>query len=119
MPCCCEPCKFAEFMVKTQHTNEHADNFEPLSLLSFSCADQRTHPDLMPRHTGFADDYAHMIAGLLDLYEAGGGTEWLNWAAQLQESMDGLFWDAEHGGYYGTSGADASIALRMKVGADA
>jgi hypothetical protein len=27
-----------------------------------------------------------VVAGLLDLYEAGGGTQWLQWAVQLQVS---------------------------------
>ncbi len=34
--------------------------------------------------TGFADDYAFLISGLLDLYEAGGGRRWLEWAVRLQ-----------------------------------
>lgn len=42
---------------------------------------------------GFADDYALLIAGLLDLYEAGGGQEWLAWALALQDVMDEVFWD--------------------------
>jgi hypothetical protein len=47
---------------------------------------------------GFADDYALLIGGLLDLYEAGGGLRWLQWAVQLQETLDSLFWDPT-GGY--------------------
>lgn len=42
---------------------------------------------------GFADDYAYLIGGLLDLYECGGGLKWLQWAVQLQSKMDELFWD--------------------------
>jgi uncharacterized protein YyaL (SSP411 family) len=49
------------------------------------------------RCTGFADDYAHMVAGCLDLYEAGGGTSWLTWAVELQDVMDQLFWDPAAG----------------------
>lgn len=47
----------------------------------------------MPWSAGFADDYALLIAGLLDLYESGGGLKWLLWAVQLQDTLDSLFWD--------------------------
>jgi len=63
---------------------------------------------------GLADDYAFLIAGLLDLYEAGGGIEWLQWAVELQTTMDTRFWDAEHGGYFSTTGQDPSLFLRAK-----
>ncbi len=63
---------------------------------------------------GFADDYAFLIQGLLDLYEAGGRIEWLQWAVELQKMQDALFYDAEHGGYYSTTGDDPAILLRTK-----
>lgn len=37
------------------------------------------------------------MSGLLDLAEAGGGAEWLAWAAELQAAMDARFWDAARG----------------------
>lgn len=46
---------------------------------------------------GFADDYALLIAGLLDLYEAGGGLQWLQWAVELQDTLDTTFWDPTGG----------------------
>ncbi|MBA2243137.1 MAG: thioredoxin domain-containing protein [Chthoniobacterales bacterium] len=63
---------------------------------------------------GFADDYAFVIQGLLDLYEASFEIEWLKFALDLQETQDGLFYDAENGGYFSGSGLDPSILLRMK-----
>jgi uncharacterized protein YyaL (SSP411 family) len=48
-------------------------------------------------HAGFADDYALLIAGLLDLYECGGGLQWLQFAVELQEVLDNLFWDPAGG----------------------
>jgi uncharacterized protein YyaL (SSP411 family) len=63
---------------------------------------------------GFAEDYACLIAGLLDLYEADFDPAHLQWAAELQSKMDELFFDAEHGGYFSTTGKDASVLLRMK-----
>ena len=63
---------------------------------------------------GFADDYAFVIQGLLDLYEASFDVEWLKFAAQLQETQDRLFFDESKGGYFSTSGNDESVFLRMK-----
>jgi uncharacterized protein len=63
---------------------------------------------------GFADDYAFVIQGLLDLYEASFDAQWLKFAAQLQETQDRLFFDEKNGGYFSTSGKDKSVFLRMK-----
>ncbi len=63
---------------------------------------------------GFADDYAFVIQGLLDLYEASFDIEWLKFAVQLQETQDRSFYDEKNGGYFSTSGKDASVVLRMK-----
>ena len=63
---------------------------------------------------GFADDYAFVVQGLLDLYEASFDVEWLKFAMQLQETQDRLFLDEKSGGYFTTSGKDASVLLRMK-----
>ncbi len=63
---------------------------------------------------GFADDYAFVIQGLLDLYEASFDVEWLKVAIELQETQDRLFFDEKNGGYFSTSGQDKSVVLRMK-----
>jgi uncharacterized protein YyaL (SSP411 family) len=63
---------------------------------------------------GFADDYAFVIQGLLDLYEASLDVSWLQFAIELQETQDRLFFDQERGGYFSGTGKDASILLRMK-----
>ncbi len=62
----------------------------------------------------FADDYASLIQGLLDLYEADFDVSHLQWALELQAAMDALFWDEESGGYFSSAGGDESILLRMK-----
>lgn len=62
----------------------------------------------------FADDYAFLIQGLLDLYEVDFNPSWLAWAEELQGTMDKQFWDAEHGGYFGVQAGTADILLRMK-----
>src|SRR5881398_1336321 len=63
---------------------------------------------------GFADDYAFVIQGLLDLYEASFNVEWLKFAVELQKTQDRLFFDEKNGGYFSTSGKDKSVVLRMK-----
>jgi uncharacterized protein YyaL (SSP411 family) len=63
---------------------------------------------------GFADDYAFVIQGLLDLYGASFDIEWLKFAIDLQKTEDRLFFDQKSGGYFSTSGKDTSVVLRMK-----
>jgi uncharacterized protein YyaL (SSP411 family) len=63
---------------------------------------------------GFAEDYAYLIQGLLDLYEAGFEIRWLQWAVKLQATMDGLFWDADHGGYFNSRADDLTVIARLK-----
>jgi uncharacterized protein YyaL (SSP411 family) len=63
---------------------------------------------------GFADDYAFAVQGLLDLYEASFNVEWLKFATELQATQDRLFFDEKNGGYFSSSGKDASVFLRMK-----
>ncbi len=63
---------------------------------------------------GFADDYATVIQGLLDLYEASFNVEWLKLAMELQETQDRLFFDEKNGGYFSNSGQDKNVFVRMK-----
>jgi len=63
---------------------------------------------------GFAADYACLISGLLDLYEADFDLKWLRWARRLQDTLDLHFWDQERGGYFSTSDHDPAILLRLK-----
>lgn len=63
---------------------------------------------------GFAEDYAAVIQGLLDLYEATFEVRWLEWSEQLQRTMDALFWDEAAGGYFNSRADDAAIVLRLK-----
>ncbi len=63
---------------------------------------------------GYAEDYACLVWGLLELFQAEGDPGWLEWALQLQRRQDELFWDEAAGGWYSTTGADPSVILRMK-----
>ena len=64
--------------------------------------------------SGFAEDYAFLIQGLLDLYQADFNIRWLQWAVELQSTQDRLFWDSENGGYFSSSANDPSVLIRLK-----
>ena len=74
----------------------------------------RNYRDGRGVNEAFAEDYAYLIAGLLDLYEATFDPRWLHWAEALQQVMNELFWDPEFGGYFNSRADDASIVLRLK-----
>src|SRR6185436_18505251 len=63
---------------------------------------------------GYAEDYAYLIAGLLDLFQADAAPMWLEWAIALQHRQDELFWDEAAGGWFSTTGKDPHVLLRMK-----
>jgi hypothetical protein len=63
---------------------------------------------------GYAEDYAYLIAGLLELFQADPDPGWLDWAIALQRRQDQLFWDENEGGWFSTTGNDPSVLLRMK-----
>jgi uncharacterized protein YyaL (SSP411 family) len=63
---------------------------------------------------GYAEDYAYLIFGLLELFQAGGDPAWLEWALTLQRRLDELFWDPIDGGWFSTTGRDPSVLLRLK-----
>jgi len=62
----------------------------------------------------YAEDYASLIWGLLELFQTDGDPLWLAWARQLQARQDELFWDAEEGAWFSTTGRDPSVLLRLK-----
>jgi uncharacterized protein YyaL (SSP411 family) len=74
----------------------------------------RNYRDEKGEIEGFAEDYAFLIQGLLDLYEASFDVGWLKLANELQETQDRLFLDLKTGGYFSTTGKDKSVLLRMK-----
>ena len=63
---------------------------------------------------GYAEDYAFLVWGLLELFQTDGGVKWLDWALELTRRQDELFWDESEGGWFATTGEDPSVLLRMK-----
>ncbi|XP_030630170.1 spermatogenesis-associated protein 20 [Chanos chanos] len=68
--------------------------------------------------SGFLDDYAFVICGLLDLYEATLSARWLSWAEELQHKQDQLFWDAQGSGYFCSDPSDPALLLTLKEDQD-
>ena len=64
------------------------------------------------------EDYAFLIAGLLDLFEATTETRWLAEAERLQEIMVERFWDADGGAYFGTDATGDQLLVRDKPSYD-
>jgi uncharacterized protein YyaL (SSP411 family) len=62
----------------------------------------------------YAEDYAYLIYGVLELFQADPDVRWLEWAQTLQRRQDELFWDDVDGGWFSTTGRDATVLLRMK-----
>lgn len=67
---------------------------------------------------GFADDYAYLISGLIDLYEATFNDSYLQWADDLQKTQLRMFWDKQHLGFFSTPEDQTDLILRLKDGMD-
>ncbi len=66
------------------------------------------------RLPAFLDDYASMIAALLDVYESTFDRRWLAEANILARSMIERFWDGEAGGFFFTSDTHQGLIARTK-----
>ncbi|XP_050684416.1 spermatogenesis-associated protein 20 isoform X1 [Leptidea sinapis] len=111
---------YVEDAIKTANfVKEHL--YDPNTLMLFrSCYKEEDGHVTRGDHpiNGFLEDYAFLIKGLLDLYEASLDMQWLNWAQELQKKQDELFWDDVNGGYFTTSGIDKTMILRLKQDQD-
>ncbi|MCW9707784.1 thioredoxin domain-containing protein [Fodinibius salsisoli] len=61
-----------------------------------------------------ADDYAFLIWGLIELYEATYTTRYLEQAVQLNQQFIDRFWDNKQGGFYFTDEAGEELLGRKK-----
>lgn len=57
------------------------------------------------------DEYAFMIRGILSLFEANTGSEWLEWAIEMAQRLKNCYKD-EEGAFYQTDGLDKNLILR-------
>ncbi len=69
--------------------------------------------------SGTADDYAFLIHGLLELYEAGFELRYLKAAICLNRELLEHFWDPVHGGLFFTADDSESLIFRKKEFTDA
>ena len=63
---------------------------------------------------GFNEDYACVVFGLLELFEATGDVRWLDWSREITATQMRLFFDERDGGWFSTTGEDPSVLLRLK-----
>jgi len=82
---------------------------------------RRTDGRLIHRHRdgeaaidGNLDDYAFLVLGLIELYEATFETKYLEEALRLQNDMIKHFWDKENGGFFFTSDYSEKLLVRYK-----
>ena len=66
----------------------------------------------------YLNDYAGLIAGLLDLYEVTFELRWLQEAIALQAIQDSHFWDNKNGGYFLTANDAEPLLAREKPAYD-
>jgi len=64
------------------------------------------------------DDYAFLIWGLIECYEASFDASFLKTALRLQEDLTKRFWDKEKGGYYFTPDDGEDLIVREKESYD-
>ncbi|HJV35023.1 thioredoxin domain-containing protein [Geomonas sp.] len=77
-----------------------------------------SHQGGQPKGEGFLDDYAFLIGGLIDLFEASGEAHWLEQALSLTAIVEGEFQDQEGGGYFMTGSRHEELIAREKPAYD-
>jgi uncharacterized protein YyaL (SSP411 family) len=75
---------------------------------------QRVHQDGRSAGAAFLEDYAFLVAALLDLYEAQPSTRWLREAVALQGVLDAHYWDERGSGYFHTADDHERLLAREK-----
>src|SRR5439155_1971618 len=70
------------------------------------------------KYAGFLDDYAFLIAALIELRNATGREEWKDHAATLAMTMLQKFEDPQRGGFYFTEAGAKDLIVRQKTASD-
>ena len=78
----------------------------------------RSYADGRACQTAYLDDYAFLIAGLLDLYEATSDLRWLEEALALDRVLQTRYEDQVSGGFFRTSDDQESLLVREKPSYD-
>lgn len=64
--------------------------------------------------SGFLDDYAFFVWGLIELYETVFRMEYFHYAIDLADRMISQFWDKERGGFYQTADNSETALVKNK-----
>jgi uncharacterized protein YyaL (SSP411 family) len=75
---------------------------------------QRSYMDGVVKHNGYLNDYAFLIAGMIDLYEATHDIHWLEQAIELEKILSRYFEDRGSGGFFMTSMDHEDLIAREK-----
>jgi hypothetical protein len=78
----------------------------------------RRYKDDQAQLTAYLEDYACLIAALVDLYEASFALSWLKEAIALSHVMIAQFWDERAGGFFFTSHDHEPLVVRTKSAYD-
>lgn len=62
-------------------------------------------------YSGSLDEYSFMIRGVLSLFEANAGSDWLQWAIEMVHRLKAKYKE-EGGAFYQTDGSDKNLILR-------
>jgi len=65
-------------------------------------------------YPGYLDDYAFMVWGLIELYEATFEVSYLEEAIALNKAMVDIYWDEKEGGFYFTGEGNETLITRSK-----
>jgi len=65
-------------------------------------------------YSGYLDDYAFMVWGLIELYEASFELSYLEEAIAINRAMIDLFWDDANGGFFFTGRGNEELIARNK-----
>ncbi len=63
---------------------------------------------------GFLDDYAYLVYGLIELYEASFDEKYLQSSLDLTKTMIEQFWDEKNGGFFFTTKSEDDSVPRLK-----
>ncbi len=79
---------------------------------------RRVHLGGRAEGPAFLEDYAFLIAGLLDLYEVDSQPRWLRAAIALQATLDAHYLDELGGGYFQAAAGGDALLVREKPSRD-
>ena len=79
---------------------------------------QRSHREGVSKFNAYLDDYAFLILGLVDLYEASFEPRWIRAASDLAREMISRYWDDEGGAFFFTAHDHEQLIVRKKMTQD-